>query len=642
MAGAARKAVLSILIVTVSEAFALGLAHHQVGRLAEAEAIYRQILAVHPGNPESLGNLGVIACQLGRYEAAADLFRQAIKANPNLAGYHNSLGTALKELGLFHAAMDAFRTALELDPKHVAAHYNIASALNAIGQHDAAILSYQAAIQLKPDYAEAYNNMGGVLEGQGQGDEAIAAYRSALRINANFAEAHNNLGIALSRQGLVEEGIAALRRALEFNPDFTVAHSGLLAHLHYLPDSTPFALFEEHRRWDRIHARPLAKLITPHGNDRDPERRLRIGYVSPDFWKHAVGFLLEGLLASHDRARVEIFCYADVVREDTFTGRLREHAGHWRTISGRTDEQVAALVREDRIDVLVDLAGHTARNRLLVFARKPAPVQVTYLGYPDTTGMSAIDHRLTDAHADPPGTTEHLHTEHLMRLPDCAWCFRPSDEAPPVGAPPVLHTGNITFGCSNIRPKITGEMLVLWAKLLNDVPGSRLLLKNSGFQESSVRQRTLASLAKAGISPGRVEFVGLVPTLAEHLAIYGRVDIALDTFPYHGTATTCEALWMGVPVVTLAGRTHTSRVGASLLTNVGMPELIATSADDYIRIAALLASDVQRLSGLRSNLRERMAASPLMDGPRFARNVEKAYRTMWRAWCEKQSSHLSS
>ena len=297
------------------------------------------------------------------------------------------------------------------------------------------------------------------------------------------------------------------------------------------------------------------------------------------------------------------------------------------------DGALADIIRGDGKDILVDLAGHTSGNRLLVFARRPAPVQVTFLGYCDTTGMNAMDYRLTDSHADPPGTTEHLHAERVVRLPETAWCFLPCDPSPPVEPPPVLGLGSATFGCFNVRRKITDEALTVWSRLLGEVPGSRLLLKSLGFCDTSVRHRVRATLASTGIAAERIELIGWVPTLAEHLALYRRVDIALDTFPYNGTTTTCEALWMGVPVVTLAGQAHASRVGVSLLTNAGLPELIAADADNYIRIASRLAADVSRLAALRAGLRGRMAASPLVDAPRFARNVEHAYREMWRAWC---------
>ena len=695
--------------MTIPEAFQLALAQHQGGRLAEAETLYRQILAVQPQHADALHLLGVIAHQVGRHEHAVDLISQAIALAPENAAAHSNLGAALKKQGHPDEAVAAYRRALQLDPGSAKTHYDLGIALREQGHIEEAIAAYRRAVELAPELAEVHNNLGLVLKDQGKDDEAIAAYRRAIQIKPDFAEAHNNLGVALNEQGKPEEAIAechraielqptfpealnnlgnalmsvgrfdeavaAFHRALELQPELAGAHSNLgnalkeqgriwealdayrhalqiqpqdpsvqsnlLLGLHYLPDGDAEFIFREHCRWGEIHAAPLAKRVVRHANDPNPARRLRVGYLSRDFREHSVAFFFENLLASHHREHVEVICYSDCTGADAVTLRMRKHAAEWRTITGLADAQVADLIREDGIDLLVDLAGHTDRNRLLVLARRPAPVQVTCLGYPDTTGMNAVDYRLTDAHADPPGATERFHIEQLVRLPDCAWCFRPSDDAPPVSTLPVLHSGHITFGCFNTRPKITEEMFAIWAEILLRAPGSRLLLKNLGFRDPSVQMRARALLEKAGVAPARVELIGRVSDFAEHLTCYGRVDIALDTFPYHGTTTTCEALWMGVPVITLAGKTHASRVGVSLLENLALPELIAGQPVDYIGTAAELAADISRLAALRATLRERMASSPLMDGPRYARNVEHAFREMWRAWCAKQTAPVS-
>ena len=734
------EAVIAVADMTIAEAFEIAVRHHQGGRLTEAEALYRQILAADPTHPDALHLLGVIAHRLGRNEAATDLIKRAIAYNPGNPEFHSSLGMALNAMGAYPEAAECYRLAISLHPgisdlhfnyastlreaghleaavaeyrnalrlrfddfeagcalsavlstlerhedalrmaqqalamKHdrpegynnlgnvlsrqnriqeamaaylralalspnfAEAHNNLGNMLNEQGRFDEAAAAYRRALELKPNFPEAHNNLGNMLKEQGRLDEAVAAYRSALESRPGFAMAHNNLGSALKDQGRLGEAIAAYRRALQLDPSYRQARSNLLLVLHYKSVCGIAELCAEHRRWDEIHARPLARGIAPHANVRNPDRTLRIGYVSPDFWEHPVAFFLDGLLAHHDRSQAEVYCYACSPHEDHFTARLRRHAAHWRSLAGLSDEQAARLIREDSIDILVDLAGHTGRNRLPVFARKPAPVQVTYLGYCDTTGLSTMDYRLTDALADPPGTTEHLHSEQLVRLPDSAWCYRPSEQSPQVTPPPALRSGHITFGCFNVRPKITDEMLSLWATLLCKVPASRLLLKNMGLREPSVQLHIRALLEKAGIPPGRVELAGSVPSLREHLGCYSRVDIALDTFPYHGTTTTCDALWMGLPVVTLAGLTHASRTGLSLLTNAGLPELVATSADDYLRIASQLASDPARLSVLRSTLRARLAKSPLLDAQRFARNVEQAYRQMWKTWCDKPAN----
>ena len=691
--------------MTLQQAIDLAFTHHQAGRLADAEGLYRQILANVPEQPDALHLLGVIASQVGRHDAAVDLIRQAIRALPGPAMYHCNLAMALRGLGRTDEAIAASRQAIALQPDYPEAHHNLGLALHDQGRMGEAAECYRETIRCKPDFAEAHSNLGSVLRSQGSLAAAIAEYRTAIALRPDFADAHMNLGTALTDErrldeaiaefatalrlkpesadthynlgnalrfsGQQDESLAAYRRALDLRPGFVGAlnnmgsifrdrgdveealatyrlilqsapgevkvHSNVLLTLHCVADADPAEIFAEHRRWDEAHAQPLAQLIIPHTNDPQPERRLRIGYVSPDFREHSVAYFLENLLAHHDPAQVETFCYEDVTRPDAFTERLRGIAGHWRKIRGLSDAEAAEIIRDDRIDILVDLAGHTADNRIPIFAHKPAPVQINWLGYCGTTGMRAMDFRLTDALADPPGTTEHLHTETLIRLPHCAWCFRPSGDAPSHSAPPAVTAGHITFGSFNAMPKITDAMLAVWSRILREVPGSRLLLKNLGLGGTEVKTRVRARLERAGIAPERFALRGNTPSVAGHLALYGEVDIALDTFPYHGTTTTCEALWMGVPVVSLAGKTHASRVGVSLLTNAGLPELLAMSEEQYIQLAVSLAKDLPRLTHLRGALREQMKNSHLMDAPRFARDVEQAYRDVWRKWCARQS-----
>jgi predicted O-linked N-acetylglucosamine transferase (SPINDLY family) len=500
-----------------------------------------------------------------------------------------------------------------------------------MGQLEEAIASCYQAILLKPDFPEAYNNLGNALKDKSQLDEAIAAYRQAISFSPNHPDAHSNLGNALSDLGRLDEAIAAYRQAMALKPRFSDAHSNLLFTLNYHPGLEPATVFEEHLCWNRQQAKPARHFMQPHRNDRTPDRRLRIGYVSPDFREHPVGHFLLPLLAQHNHERFEIFCYAQVPASDGKTRQLRSQADHWHNLSGLADAQAADLIRRHQIDILVDLAGHTSNNRLPLFAHKPAPVQVTWLGYPNTTGLATMDYRLTDACADPPGLTESLHSEQLWRLPQCAWCYQ-SAVGPPVVA---RREGPITFGCFNNFAKITEPMLQLWARILHLVPGSRLLLKTGALLGENARQRVRQILGEAGIDAERLELRGYEAAHGDHLALYQRLDVALDTFPYHGTKTTCEALWMGVPVVTLAGQTHASRVGVSLLNNIGLPELVASTPEEYVRLAVELAGDLPRLSQLRSTLRPQMEGSPLMDAPRFAQDVEEAYLAMWRHWCAK-------
>lgn len=686
--------------LTVEQAFELARRHHQAGRLPQAERIYRQILAHRPDHAQALHQLALIAYQVGQNEAAVELVRRAIALKPNSPEAYGTLGDVLSDTACLDEAIDAYRQAIALKPRYAEAHTNLGiafsglgrldeaiaafrqaiainpnipevyanlgnvlvdrgrvdealaacrqaialkptlpeahnnlgNALSDAGQLDRAVGAYRQAIALRPDYAEANYNLGTALWALGRLDDAIAAFSRAIALRPSYAAAHNNLGNALKDEGRLDEAILAYRRALALKPDYAQADSNALLALHYQPGLDTLTIRDEHARWSRGHAEPLKRLIQPHHNDCGPDRRLRIGYVSPDFREHPVGRFLLPLLAHHEKKHVEVFAYAQSPITDALTQQLRAHIDHWHSLVGLSDEEAAELIRRHQIDILVDLAGHTAHNRLLVFARRPAPVQVTWLGYPGTTGLGTIDYRLTDAYADPPGLTEACYSEQLVRLCPCAWCYRPT-QSPPVSE---RREGPITFGCFNNFAKVTEPMLALWARIARAVPESRLLLKALGLASEGARQRAREFLCREGMAPERLELRGAEPSYDAHLALYDRMDIALDTFPYHGTNTTCEAMWMGVPVVTLAGRSHVSRVGVSLLSNVGLAEFVADSDEEYVRIAASLANDIPRLADLRRTLRPRMEHSALMDAPGFARNIEAAYREMWHKWCATQ------
>ena len=618
---------------TYSDAhYNLANALHENGQLDEAVATYRQAIAIRPNYPEALYNLGNALQAKGRTDEAIASFQQAIALKPGFPEAHCNLGNALKDKGRLDAAIASYRQALACKPDLTESLSNLGNVLRDKEQLDEAILCCRQAIALRPNYAEAYGNLGNALKDKGQLQEAIVAYRQAIALKPDFAEAYNNLGNALKDRGQLDEAITAYRKAIALRPHYPEAHSNLLFVLNYHPACDAQTLAEEHRRWNRVHAEALRQCIRPHSNDRTPGHRLRLGYVPPDARAHPVWRFLLPLLARHDPASFEIFCYTSAAASDVADGQPGAEAIHWHSLIGLSDDEAAELIRHHQIEILVDLSGHAAHNRLLVFARKPAPVQVTFLGYPNTTGLATMDYRLTDAHADPPGMTESFHTEQLVRLSPSAWCYQPGHSAK-VG---LRLDGPITFGCFNNFAKVTEQMLLLWARILQGVPQSRLLLKALGLGDESARQRVRQTLGKMGIAPECLELRGNEPLHHAHLALYHRVDIALDTYPYHGTTTTCEALWMGVPVITLAGKTHASRVGASLLNNVGLPDLVATTPEDYVQRAIALATDPPRLAGLRQDMRPRMQASSLMDAALFTRNVEAAYRKMWRAWCVKE------
>jgi predicted O-linked N-acetylglucosamine transferase (SPINDLY family) len=536
--------------------------------------------------------------------------------------------------GLLDKAARLCHKVLIKKPKHAQALHLLGLMAHQGNDPAAAIEWHQKAVVAKPDFAQAHNNLGGALFAAKRLDEAIASFRRAVAAMPDYVGALRNLGIALKDAGLVEESVRVQRRALAARPSWHEAHSSILLTCQHLFGNDPVSLLAEHHFWDRIYASHLTGMIDPHANSRVAGRRLRVGLVSPDFKQHPVMRFLLPFLEHHNREQIELFAYAQVPEPDEWTELARKQVGHWRSLVDMPDAEAADLIRADEIDILVDLAGHTHGNQLMVFARKPAPVQVTYLGYPGTTGLSAIDYRITDAFADPPGMTEGHHSEKLIRLAGCAWCYGPDSQNVPSESPAVTR-GVVTFGCFNNLAKVNDRTLGLWARILEAVPGSRLLLKSTGFLSMDARRRVRESLcSQSGIGEERLDIRGPEDSHESHLALYREMDIALDTFPYHGTTTTCEALWMGVPVVTLAGRTHVSRVGVSLLTNVGLPELIAESEDDYVRMAVELARDVEQLVSYRSNLRDGMLGSQLLDAPSFAREIEGAFRQMWTSWCE--------
>lgn len=615
----------------------LGNALGALGSHNEALAAYQKAIELLPAYAEAHNNLAGILKKLGRLDESAAAYRRAIAIKPGYFQAITNLGTILKEQGQFDEAIAIFRQAIALRPDYAEAFYNLGNALKEKGFLDEAVTAYRRVTALKPDFGPAHNNLGLALGDKGLPEEAIISYRRAISLDADDAAAHSNLGKSLKELGRFDEAMAAYRQALALRPDLSGAHSNLLLAMQHqhLDDH---ANAEEHFRWQRQHAGPSSEWIKSQSKDYRAVQRLRIGYVSPDFREHSVTRFLLPLMANHDREKFEVFAYAEVPAPDEITVRLQSHTDGWRDTVGLGDAEVAELIREDGIDILVDLAGHTAGNRLLVFARRPAPVQVTWLGYPGTTGLDAMSHRLTDAHADPPGMTEDLHSESLVRLPHSAWCFAAID-SPTVGPRPRR---GVVFGCFNNFAKVTDPMLRLWAQVLAAVPDSSLLLKSSAFAENVTCERIRSLFQTHGIPPERIHLRDRTRSQSEHLAFYRGMDIALDTFPYHGTTTTCEAMWMGVPVVTLEGASHRSRVGVSLLSNVGLKQLIATSPEEYVRIASSLARDIPELEVMQRTLRERMLGSPLMDASRFTRDIENAYEAIWKDWSTGGKSRLQT
>jgi predicted O-linked N-acetylglucosamine transferase (SPINDLY family) len=569
------------------------------GNLQEAERVFRDILEIHPSNVAALHFIGVIFFKKKDYVSSIAYIKKALEFGPTYVDAYNNLGIVLQETG----------------------------------QIDEAIPCYEKAIQLDPNFDRAYYNLGIALKEKWRLNEAVTNYQKAIEINSHLIEAYNNLGLALQEQGRVNEAEDAYRQALHLKPDFALCHSNLLLLMNYNCRHDAQSVFTEHLRFAKQFAEPLASSIPPHTNDPTPDRRLRIGYVSPDFRRHSVNYFIEPVLASHNHEQFEIVCYSDVLKPDTVTEQLRGYANRWRTIAGISDEDVSGLIRQDRIDILVDLAGHTGNNRMLTFARKPAPVLVTGIGYPPTTGLSTIDYKIVDNFTNPLREADRFYTEKLLRFPGCFVVYLPDKDCPAVKSLPAFSAGNVTFGSFNNFAKVTTEVADLWARILLAVPGSRLMLKWKCFSDNVTRQNAINMICQRRIDSERIILETAEPS-PMYLASYNSVDIGLDTFPFNGLTTTCEALWMGVPVITLAGTAYASRAGASLLSNIGMTELIAGNFDEYVLLAVNLASDINRLQSYRERLRNMMRQSPLMNEKQFTSNLENCYRKIWQNWCE--------
>ncbi len=673
--------------------------HHGAGELGEAERLFRGVLAGDPDHAQASLHLGVIALESGRLDEALEWLTRAAALAPNHPACHANLGEAHRRAGHLPAAVDCLLKAMALDPDLAAAVYNLGRVLQECGAVDGALACFQRTAELQPDLPDvegrlaatrvavgqrgprgndrpiidaedvlsattllalarpiavkgrlqdaaallqravelhphltvAHCNLGLVRAALGQVGQATASYRRALEIEPALANTHHQLANALLRGGRLEEAIFSFRRAVALSPDHAAYHSDLVFYVHFHPAYDARAILAEARAWDLAHAAPLVAERPEVESDRTPDRRLRIGYVSPNFRQHCQAFFMFPLLEHHDHEHFEIFCYSDVARPDEWTDRLLGFADRSCVVAGMSDAALADRIRDDRIDVLVDLTMHMAQNRLLVFARRPAPIQVSWLAYPGTTGLAAMDYRVTDPYLDPPDGDADIYAEPSLRLPDTFWCYHPVTSEETVSPLPARRRGHVSFGSLNNLLKVSDATIALWARVLGEVPASTLTLL---APVGDARERTLDSFEAHGVDRERVNFVEYRQRQA-YLATYRSIDVCLDTVPYNGHTTSLDAFWMGVPVVTLVGSTVVGRAGLCQAMNLGLPELVARSPDEYVNIAAGLSRDLDRLSDLRAGLRARIEGSPLMDAPRFARNLEAAYRTAWRRWCQR-------
>ena len=570
----------------------------------------------------------------GKVAQAEHLCRAYSEADKSNADLTHLLASILLIQSRYAEAMEAMEAVTAQQPLNADAWHHMGVAASGLGRNTLAESSYRQALQLRPQFIDAMNNLATVLRRKPDIDEAELWYRRVLDSRPEAAETMYNLGRLLAADGRMREAIEWHRRATIADPSAVDYHSNLIYWLNFDPAYSPLEVFAAHQEWARAHTEPLARTAKKPAVPATAHRQLRVGYVSPNFRDHAAGHFFESTLAAHDRQQFHTVGYSDVAASDRHTANFRQLFGEWRECASLSDAELADRIERDRVDILVDLTGHTQGNRLLTFAKKPAPITITWNGYANTTGMTAMDYRITDPLADPPGLTEHLHTEKLLRMPETYMVFSAPPASPPVNLLPALTNGAITFGSFNAVTKLNSSVINLWAEILRAAPAARLLIAT--VPSANARARLTVMFGERGIAPSRLSLRGQLPR-AGFFALHHEVDIALDPFPFNGTTTTCDSLWMGLPVVTLAGSSHVSRVGVSMLTNVGLPQLAATSKQGYAAIAIALASDLPALQVLRAGLRARMLASPLMDAPRFSRHLENAYRSIWQSYCHAQN-----
>ena len=604
------------------------------GRLEAALVAYERSIELNPEDAEVHTSHAVVLKDLGRLQEALAACERSIQLDPDYAGAQNIRGNVLRLLGRFDAALDAYEKAMQFNPAFAEARANCGIVLRELGRLEEARVSCEQAIRLNPDFAGAHNMLGTVLCDLGYLEKARAACERAIELDPAYAEAHNIHGNVLRDMGLPLESEVSYRRALELQPAYAQAHSNLLFLLVGQAHLPPDSMLDELRRWDRVHGQ-AGRLcpVAVHARETLSGRRLRVGYVSSDLYAHVVSHFFEPLLVAHDRSTFEIFCYdTNEKAPDVTTERLRGLAEHWRRVGDTTDAELASLIHADGIDILVDLAGHTGGNRLKAFTYRPAPVQATYLGYFASTGLEAMDYWITDAVLHPADTTEPS-VERIVRLPRCWVCYQPPAEAPPVSPCPNTDE-RVVFGSFCNLSKLNPAVIRTWAELLRRLPGSRLLLMDKPLVEVQTRQRLAERFAQEGISAEQLMLRAGVPYI-QYLSTYAEIDIVLDPFPRTGGTVTAEALWMGVPVVTLAGRYYVERISASKLTALGLEDLITRSQEEYLDRAVSLARDPAGRMELRLGLRERMRQSPLCDGAGLASAMEDAYRMMWERYVSR-------
>jgi len=673
---AAFRAALDIDPTYVDAKANLAMALRDGGKMDEALAVLSAAAEAHPRHVSLLNTYGNTLRQAERYEEAIDVLQRTVALDPRHAEAHNNLGLAYALKHRMDEAAHHLGLAASLRPESAVISNNYGALLLRLFRFEGCIAALENAIARDPDYDDALINLGVAHYMLGNADKAILAYQRVIARNPDSSFAHYSLGVAYLEDQRLEDAEHEIDRALELDPTNAMAlntRGVLLLDQHRVVDacdamrraadvntaSAPsfysnyaFAslydprlsnaeIFDIHREFGRRFATAEPDLARPHDNVRDPNRKLRLAYLSSDFRAHSVAYFFEALLEKHDRSQFEVLLYSDTTRKDVVTDAMRQGADVWVETGGFTPDVLVRQLVKDKVDILVNLAGHTSGNRLPTTAMKPAPIQIEYLGYPETSGVPAMQYRISDAYADPVGVAEQWCTEELVRMPHCFHLYRPHGRAPDVAPAPFLKNGFITYTSFNVLPKVTNEVIDTWARILREVPTARFLLKCKQLRSERVRSVVREKFIEGGVDPDRIEMIAFLPSVHEHLNTYARADLALDPFPYNGTTTTCEAMWMGVPVLNIRGDNHRGRVGYSLLHAVGLDrDFVVENIDEYVARAIALGRDPSSLAAVRAGLRQRMAASPLRDEVGFTRDLEATYRRLWQSWCAGPETHM--
>ncbi len=588
-----------------------------------------------PESVDVLDSIGRALVALGRKDEAVEILGKAIKLQKDMKNVR-SLAESMQRMGEPDKAVEVLEEMLEVNPQRLEVMFELGMLFERTNRLDKAEQYYKKIIKFGP-HSTAYDHLGCICVKMRRMPEAVYYLRKAMELLPDNTDIWNSLAYALIQSGEAQEGVDLLQKVVDIMPEYPKGHSNLLFSLRYLPELDQQMVFEEHKRWGQRHA-PINMARTSHDNTVEPERKLRIGYISPDFKRHVVAKRFEPLLDSHNRDVVEVYGYGNIECPDSTTNRLQEKFDCYRNIWDVNDDAVARIIEQDKIDILIDLAGHTRNNRLLVLARKPAPVQVTYLGYAGTTGMEAVDYLLTDCLKAPPESQKY-YTEQFAYLPGGVVCYTPPENAPVVTPLPAAKNGYVTFGAFTTNLRYNRPLLEVWAEILKLTPNSRLLLGFRDGGDEKIQEHYLSQFAECEVSRERIEISGW-KSHTEYLKQYSDVDIVFDTFPENGGTTTCEALWMGAPVISLAGQHQNGRVGLSILSQIEMSSFAVETPSEYIAKAVSVANRPDSLMKMRASMRSRMAESSLCDTKRFARDVETAYREMWRRWCRGQGMSI--